>query len=288
MSDSDGSPVRDDRQNRQSRSRSPVSPEWAGETPAKRKERRLAEAAVPVRPPGGQPQAASADTGLSTQGPGPAEETAPAAQAASPAAPPREGAPGARGAETAAAASRSAAPTAAPGAPPARGIAPAQDPGASPGAAAAAEGGGEGAPGVEIAAPASHATASAGHTAALARRRRGGRTPRGPRAPRRGPPQQQEWARRAQSTVPTPTPPIPTPAPPSRSPPSPSPRGGNGMSAPAPERSPPGVTLPQLQRQRDARRGIQEGGDGARAGQSASQESAERGIGGDRGSLISP
>ena len=53
---------------------------------------------------------------------------------------------------------------------------------------------------------------------------------------------------------------------------------------PAPERSPPGVTLPQLQRQRDARRVIQEGGDGEQAELRASHGSAERGTGGDRGS----
>ena len=53
---------------------------------------------------------------------------------------------------------------------------------------------------------------------------------------------------------------------------------------PAPELSPPGVTLPQLQRQRDARRVMQEGGDGTQAGQSASRGSAVRGTGGDRGS----
>ena len=53
---------------------------------------------------------------------------------------------------------------------------------------------------------------------------------------------------------------------------------------PAPERSPPGVTLPQLQRQRDARPVIQEGGDGPQAELRASHGSAERGTGGDRGS----
>ena len=53
---------------------------------------------------------------------------------------------------------------------------------------------------------------------------------------------------------------------------------------PAPKRSPPGVTLPQLQRQQDARRVIQEGGDGAQAELRASHGSAERGTGGDRGS----
>ena len=90
MADSDGSPQRYDRHQRQSRSRSPVSPKGAGETPAEREERWLVEAAVPVGPPAEQPRAASADTGLSTQ---PAEVTAPAAPTASPAAPPREGAP---------------------------------------------------------------------------------------------------------------------------------------------------------------------------------------------------
>ena len=79
MADSDGSPQRDDRHHRRSRSRSPVSLEWTGETPAEREERRLAEAAVLVGP---LPPA---------QEPEPAEVTAPAAQAASPAAPPRRG-----------------------------------------------------------------------------------------------------------------------------------------------------------------------------------------------------
>ena len=90
MADSDGSPQRDDRHHRWSRSRSPASPEWTGETLAEREERRLAEAAVLVGPP---PLARE---------PEPAEVTAPAAQAARPAAPPREGAPDAQEAETAA------------------------------------------------------------------------------------------------------------------------------------------------------------------------------------------
>ena len=51
MADSDGSPQPDDRHQRRSRSRSPVSPEWTGETPAEREERKLAEAAVLVGPP---------------------------------------------------------------------------------------------------------------------------------------------------------------------------------------------------------------------------------------------
>ena len=93
MSDSNGSPQRDDRHHLRSCSRSPVPSELAGETPADREERRMAEAAVPVGPLLGQPRAASPDTGPSTQGPEPAEVTAPAAQTASPAAPPREGAP---------------------------------------------------------------------------------------------------------------------------------------------------------------------------------------------------
>ena len=79
MADSDGSPQRDDRHHRRSRSRSPASsPEWTGETLAEREERRLAEAAVLVGP---QPPTAARE-------PEPAEMTASAAQAASPAAPP--------------------------------------------------------------------------------------------------------------------------------------------------------------------------------------------------------
>ena len=181
MADSDGSPQQDDRHHRRSRSRSPVSPEWTGETPAEREERRLAEAAVLVGPP---PPA---------QEPEPAEMTAPAAQAASPAAPPREGAPDTREAETAVPASHAAALTAAPGN--------AADTGGSPGAGTGriAEGcrsrrgerGGRArgcycgpwraAPPPRLAMP-----------RPPARRKSGGRTPHGPRAPRRRPPQQQQ------------------------------------------------------------------------------------------------
>ena len=66
MSDSDGSPQRDDRHHHWSRSRSPVSLGCAGDTFEEREEQRLAEAAVPVGPPAGQPRAASARTGPST------------------------------------------------------------------------------------------------------------------------------------------------------------------------------------------------------------------------------
>ena len=242
MADSDGSPQRDDRHHRRSRSRSPVSPEGAGETPAEREERWLAEAAVPVGPPAGQPRAASADTGPSAQEPEPAEVTAPAARTASPAAPPREGAPDARGAETAAPASHAAAPTVAPGTPPTRGVAPAQDPGASLRAAAAAEIAGRARKGLR---PRPRRAAPPPWLATPrppARHKSGGRTPHGPRAPRRRPPQQQQWAARARSTAPTPTRPTPTPAPPSRSAPSRSPRGGRGTSAP---RSGRGTSAPR-------------------------------------------
>ena len=106
MSDSDGSPQRDDSHHCRSRSRSPVSAGYVGETVAEREERRLAGAAVPVRPPVQQPRAAPADPEPPAQEPVPAEEAAPAAQAAAPAAPPPEEAPGAQGAETAAPARR--------------------------------------------------------------------------------------------------------------------------------------------------------------------------------------
>ena len=147
MSDSDGSPQRDDRHNRQFRSCSPLSPAFAGGVLAKREEQRLAGAAVPVGPPAGQPRAAPADPQPSTQGPTLTEETAPAAQAANPAAPPAEGAPGAEGAGTAAPAGQATAQTdhaMAPGTPPAQGLAPAGAPSASLGAAAAAAEGREG------------------------------------------------------------------------------------------------------------------------------------------------
>ena len=74
-------------------------------------------------------------------------------------------------------------------------------------------------------------------------------------------------------------------SPPKPFPPKPFPPGPARHVRPlAPELSPPGVTLPQLQRQRDARRVIGEGGDGAQAELRASHGSAERGTGGDRGS----
>ena len=233
MSDSDGFPQRDDRNHRRSRSRFPVSPEWAGETPTERKERRPAEAAVPVGPPAGQPRAASADTGPSTQGPEPGEVTFPAAQTASPTAPPREGAPDARGAETAAPASHAAARTAAPGTPPTQGVAPAQEPGASPRAAAAPEWSGEGARGVATAAPTSCSTSSAGHAAAPSMPRKRGAGPCTGHGPLAG-------GRRSSSSgqggrkVPRPRQPHPHPHQPPRavSPQSPSPRGGRGTSAP--------------------------------------------------------
>ena len=74
-------------------------------------------------------------------------------------------------------------------------------------------------------------------------------------------------------------------SPPKPFPPKPFPAGRTRhVRPPVPERSPPGVTLPQLQRQQDARRVIREGGDSAQAGQGAGHGSAEQGAGGDRGS----
>ena len=127
MSDSDGSPQQGDRHHRRSRSRSPVSPQCAGEILAEREERRLVEAAMPVGPPAGQPRVALADPKPPAQEHVPAEQAAPAAQAAAPSAPPQEEAPGAQGAETASPASRATAPaghTASPGTLPARGTGP--------------------------------------------------------------------------------------------------------------------------------------------------------------------
>ena len=57
---------------------------------------------------------------------------------------------------------------------------------------------------------------------------------------------------------------------------------------PAPKRTPPGITLPQPQRQQDARRVVQEGGDGERAGQGAGRGNAGRGAEGDRQSARGP
>ena len=275
---------RDDRQRHRSRSCSPVSPEGVGATHGEREERWLAEAAMLVGPPAGQPRAASADTGLSTQEPEPAEVTAPAAPTASPASPPRERAPDMQREETAAPASHAAAPTAAPGTPPTLAVAPAQELSASPRAAAAAEGSGEGVRGVATAAPASRATTSAGLAAAPSTpRKRGtdaaratGASPAAAAAAAVG----REGAKYRAQANPTHT----HTSSPKLLPPKPFPPGRTRhVRAPAPEGSPPGVTLPQLQTQQDAWRVIQEGGDGAQAELRASQGSAERGTGGDRG-----
>ena len=272
MADSDGSPQRDDSHHRRSRSRSPVSsPEWTGETLAEREERRLAEAAVLVGPP---PHARET---------GPAETAAPAAQAASPAAPPR---PDAQEAETAA--SHAAAPAAAPGSPPTRGAAPAQelgaspraaaaaeeskkgargvatDParaaGASPAAAAAAEENEEGVRGAATATPAGRDTASAGHAAAPSTPRKRGKNPA--RAADASPAAAaaaavgRESAKYRAHANPTHT----HTSPPKPFPPKPFPPGRERhVRPPTRERSPPGVTLPQLQRQRDSRQVVQEG-----------------------------
>ena len=93
MSESDGSLQRDDLHHRPSRSRSPVSPGCAAETPGEREERRLAEVAVPVGPPPGQPPAAPSDPEPPAQRPVPARAAAPAAQAVAAAALPAGGAP---------------------------------------------------------------------------------------------------------------------------------------------------------------------------------------------------
>ena len=239
---------------------------------------------MPVRPPAGQPRAASADTGLSTQEPERAKVTAPAAPTARPAAPPRGGGPDARGAETAAPASPAAAPTAAPGTPPTRRVAPAQESGASPRAAAAAEGSREGARGVATAAPTSRATTSAGHAAAPSTPRKRATDP--PRATGASPGAAAAAAvGREGVKYRAHAPPAHTHASPAKPfPPKPFPPGRTRhLLPPAPERSPPGVTLPQLQRQQDARRVIQEGWDSAQAELRASHGSAERGTGGDRG-----
>ena len=72
MSDSDGSPQRDNRHHRQSCSRSRVSPGCPGETPVEREERQLAEAAILVRAPAQQPQAAPCSPELPAPEPVPA------------------------------------------------------------------------------------------------------------------------------------------------------------------------------------------------------------------------
>ena len=211
MSDSAGPLQRDDRNHRRSRSRSPVSPGYAGETPAEREERQLADAAIPVRPPAERPQAAPNDPKP------PSQEPVPAREAALPPRllrlPPRPQG-GAQMGKKLRLPPRPAAPR-----PPAR-------------------------------------------------RRRGGQAPRGPGAPRQGTPWSRRRAERAPSTAPIPSAATAIPVPqkpylPKAAFPEQRPRP---VRPPMPKRTPPGITLPQLQRQRDARRVVQEGGDGDQAG----------------------
>ena len=93
MSHSNGFPPQDDRLQRRSRSCSPVSAGCAGKTAAEREERRLAEAAVLVRPPAAQLQAALSDPEPPAPELAPGWEAAPATQAAAPATPPAGRAP---------------------------------------------------------------------------------------------------------------------------------------------------------------------------------------------------
>ena len=128
MSDSDNTRQWDNRHHRRSRSRSPVSAVYTGETLAEREQRRLAEAVVPVGPPAKQPQAAPNDPESPDQEPVPAREAAPAAQSAALPPRPRRSPLDAQGAETASPASRATAPSTLL----ARGSSPTRAPSASP------------------------------------------------------------------------------------------------------------------------------------------------------------
>ena len=172
--------------------------------------------------------------------------------------------------------SHATAPTAAPGTPPTRGVAPAQEAGASPRAAAAAEGSREGAQGVATAALASRATASAGRAAALSTPQKRGTDPAratgaSPAAAAAAAAGREGTKYRAHAN-----PGHTHTSPPKPFPPKPFPPGRTRhVRPPAPERLPPGVTLPQLQRQRDARRVIWEGGGASHGARSGGQEATE-------------
>ena len=306
MADSDGSLGRDDRHHRRSRSRSPVSsPEWTGETLGEREERRLAEAAVVGPPP-------------PAREPGPAETAAPAAQAASPAAPPR---PDAQEAETAA--SHAAAPAAAPGTPQARGAAPAQEPDASPRAAAAAQESKQGARGVatdparavgasqaaaaaaekteeDVRESATAATGASSAAAAAAKESaegaRGAAAPGTPRKRGKNPARAADASPAAAAAAAVgresakyrahANPAHTHTSPPKPYPPKPFPPGRERHVRPRTrEPSTPGVTLPQLQRQRDARRVVQEGrsGEGEGSGGRRDRQGAGEGSGHGKG-----
>ena len=144
---------------------------------------------------------------------------------------------------------------------------------------------GKGARGVATAALARHGTASAGHAAAPSTPRKRGKDPAratgASLAAAAAAAVGREGAKYRAHAYPTHT----HTSPPKPFPPKPFPPGRRRhVRPPAPKRSPPGITLPQLQRQRNARRVIQEGGDGAQAELRASHGSAEQGTGGDRGS----
>ena len=297
MADSDGFPQRDDRHRRHSRSRSPVSsPEWTGETLAEREERRLAEAAVLVGPPPPAREPGPAETAApAAQAASPAAPPRPDAQqaetaashaaapAAAPGTPPTRGAApaqepgespraaaaaeeskkGARGVATdparAACASPAAAPAAGENDEGVRGVATAAT-GASSAAATAAKESEEGARGAAAATPAGRDTASAGHAAAPSTPRKQGKNPA--RAADASPAAAaaaavgRESAKYRAHANPTHT----HTSPPKPFPPKPFPPGRERhVRPPTRERSPPGVTLPQLQRQRDARRVVHEG-----------------------------
>ena len=134
MSDSDGFPHLDNGPHHESRSRSPVSPQCAGQTPVEREERWLAEDAVPVGPPAGEPQAAPSSPEVPAPEPVPAGLAAPAAQAAAPATLSASGTPDALPNQTHRAATAAHDDhTAAPATPPARGTGPTRAKSASPG-----------------------------------------------------------------------------------------------------------------------------------------------------------
>ena len=288
--------------------------------PSRREERRLAEAAVLVGPPPPAREPGPAETAApAAQAASPAAPPRPDAQeaetaashaaapAAAPGTPPTRGAAPAQEPE----ASPRAAASAQESKKGARGVAtdPARAVGASPAAAAAAEENEEGvrgfataatgassaaataakeseegARGAAAATPAGRDAASAGHAAAPSTPRKRGKNPAraadaspaaaAAAAVGRESAKYRAHANPAHTHTSPPKPYPPKPFPPGRE---------RHVRPPTRERWPPGVTLPQLQRQRDARRVVQEGRSGGGEGSSGRRDRQGAGEGSGHG-----
>ena len=263
---SPAAPPRPDAQEAETAASHAAAPTAAPGTPPTR-------GAAPAQEPGASPRAAAAaeESKKGARGVATARATSASSAAAAAAKKSGEGARGAAAATSSTPRTQGMDPARAAGAPPAaaaaaeeneegvRGVATAAT-GASSAAATAAKESEEGARWAAAATPAGRDTASAGHAAAPSTPRKRGKNPA--RAADASPAAAaaaavgRESAKYRAHANPTHT----RTSPPKPFPPKPFPLGRERhVRPPTRERSPPGVTLPQLQRQRDARRVVQEG-----------------------------